>query len=105
MVLLKPMLRFFFLHSDIIELLMMAKRMDIIQVSIRVRLEPFRASIASLLSATDELVDYAIAIRTGTIVDDVIEVFGSGGMQGFEPEVIDDQQVGFELPMQTDGYF
>ena len=33
--LLKPMLRYFYLHSDIIELLLLAKRIDILQDSFR----------------------------------------------------------------------
>jgi AcrR family transcriptional regulator len=45
--LLKPLLRYFYLHSDIIELLLMAKRIDIIQDSYRVRMQPFKAQIAA----------------------------------------------------------
>jgi AcrR family transcriptional regulator len=79
--LIKPMLRFFYLHSDIVELLMLAKRTDILQDSIRARLEPFRTSIASQLGASNELVDYAIAIRTGLMLNILVEWIATGKQQ------------------------
>ncbi len=81
MVLLKPMLRFFYLHSDIIELLMKAKRMDIMQASIRERLEPIKALIVSRLGVTEELVDYAIAIRTGVMLNILVQWIETGKQQ------------------------
>ncbi len=81
MALIKPMLRFFYLYSDIIELLMMAKRMDILRDSIRAHLEPFRASIASQLGVTEELVDYVIAIRTGVMLNILVQWIKTGKKQ------------------------
>ncbi len=80
-VLLKPMLRFFYLHSDIIEFLMKAKRMDIMQASIRERLEPIKALIVSRLGVTEELVDYAIAIRTGVMLIILVQWIETGKQQ------------------------
>jgi len=69
---LKPTLRYFYLHSDIIELLMLAKRIDIIHDAFLSCMEPFRAQITAHQGVSEEYVDYAIAIRAGVTVNILI---------------------------------
>ena len=77
-VLLKPLLRFFYLHSEIIELLLMAKRIDIIQDSFRAGMEPFKALIADRQGVSAEYVDYSIAIRIGIMTNILIQWVETG---------------------------
>ncbi|KPK09657.1 MAG: hypothetical protein AMJ56_10295 [Anaerolineae bacterium SG8_19] len=62
---LKPTLRYFYLHSEIVELLMLAKRIDIIQDSFRARPQTFKELVVARHGNAEEYVDYAIAIRIG----------------------------------------
>lgn len=79
--LLKPMLRYFYLHADIIELLLLAKRIDIIQDSFRAKLEPFRAQVAAQQGVVEELADYSIAIRIGIMTNILVHWIENGQQQ------------------------
>ena len=75
---LKPMLRYFYLHSDIVELLMLAKRIDIIQDSFQARLQPFKKQVIARHEIAEEYVDYAIAIRIGVLTNILIQWIENG---------------------------
>lgn len=79
--LLKPLLRFFYLHSEIIELLLIANRIDIIQDSFRFGMEPFKAAIATHHGVSAEYVDYSIAMRTGITTNILIHWIETGKQQ------------------------
>ena len=66
--LLKPMLRYFYLHSDIIDLLLQAKRMDILQDSFRERSQAIRAQAAQQMQIESEYVAYALEIRVNLMI-------------------------------------
>ena len=70
---LKPMLRYFYLHSDIIELLMAARCIDIIQDAFRARMESFKAELVARQGIAEEFFDYAMAIRTGVMTNILIQ--------------------------------
>ena len=76
-VLLKPLLRFFYLHSEIIELLLMAKRIDIIQDSFRTGM----VLIADRQGVSAQYVDYSIAIRIGIMTNILIQWIETGKQQ------------------------
>lgn len=80
-VLLKPLLRYFYLHSDIIELLMKVNRLDIIQESFRMAIEPFKTQIMSRHDVAEEYADYGLAIRTGVMMNILIYWIQSGKKQ------------------------
>jgi len=80
-VLLKPLLRFFYIQSEIIELLLIAKRIDIIQDSFRVGMQQFKASIVARQRVSEEYVDYSIAIRIGILTNILIHWIESGKQQ------------------------
>jgi AcrR family transcriptional regulator len=65
--LLKPVLRYFYLHSEIIELLILANRIYIFQQSFRRLSEPFKSMLSSFYGVEIEYVEYLIAMRTGAI--------------------------------------
>jgi AcrR family transcriptional regulator len=66
---LKPVLRYFYLHSEIVELLLMADRIDIFQESIRRLLEPHKPMLAARYEVEEDYVDYIIALRAGAITN------------------------------------
>ena len=61
--LLKPMLRYFYLHSDIIDLLLRAKRIDILQDAFRERSQAIQAQLGQQMQVADEYVAYAVEVR------------------------------------------
>ncbi|NDJ53060.1 MAG: TetR/AcrR family transcriptional regulator [Chloroflexi bacterium] len=67
--LLKPVLRFFYLNSDIIELLIMAHRIDMFQDSIKRMLIPYKPMFAEFYGVNDVYVEYVIAMRLGTVIN------------------------------------
>jgi AcrR family transcriptional regulator len=79
--LLKPLLRYFYLHSDIIELLLLANRVDMIQETFRARMQPFKAQMAALQGVAEEYIEYGIAIRTGVITNILVEWVKGGKRQ------------------------
>ena len=46
---LKPVLRYFYLHSELVELLMNAKRIHIFEESFHTRFEPFKSMLGAYL--------------------------------------------------------
>ncbi len=61
--LLKPMLRYFYLHSEIIDLLLRAKRIDILQDSFRERSRGVQTRMARLVQLPVEYVAYGVEMR------------------------------------------
>lgn len=66
--LLKPMLRYFYLHSDIIDLLLRARRMDILQDAFRERAQGIQAQAAQQMQVADEYVAYGVEIRINLMI-------------------------------------
>jgi AcrR family transcriptional regulator len=66
---LKPILRYFYLNSEIIELLILANRIVIFQSSFRRLLEPFKPIIGTLYGVEEDYAKYMIAINTGAITN------------------------------------
>lgn len=79
--LLKPLLRFFYLNSEIIELLIRANRLDIIQDSFRARVQPLRGQIAAFHGVAEVYADYSIAIRIGVMTNILVHWIESGKKQ------------------------
>jgi AcrR family transcriptional regulator len=79
--LLKPLLRYFYLHSDIIELLMSANRLDILQSSFRRVIEPFKIQLSQLLDLEEEYTDYSFTIRIGVATNILIHWIETGKKQ------------------------
>ncbi len=67
-VLLKPMLRYFYLHSDIIDLLLRSKRMDILQDAFRERAQAIQTQVAQQWQLADEYVTYVVEIRVNVMI-------------------------------------
>ncbi len=61
--LLKPMLRYFYLHSDIIDLLLRAKQFDILQDSFRERAQGMQTRMAQQLQLSEEYAAYGVEMR------------------------------------------
>lgn len=66
---LKPLLRYFYLNSEIIELLISANRMDIFQRSFRKLIEPYKSLVGSIYGIEEEYVEYLIEINTGAVTN------------------------------------
>ncbi len=61
---LKPMLRYFDVHSDIIELLMKANQLDMLATAFRHEFGPYLARLAD----AGEYVGYGLTIRIGVAI-------------------------------------
>ena len=79
--LLKPLLRYFYLHSEIIELLLTAKRLDIVQTSFHRVFEPFKIQASARFDIEDEYADYGLTIRIGVATNVLIHWIESGKKQ------------------------
>jgi len=66
---LKPILRYFYLHSELIELLMKAKRIHIFEEAMLTRFKPFKAIIGTFYGLEGDYVDYVMALRIGGITN------------------------------------
>jgi AcrR family transcriptional regulator len=66
--LLKPVLRYFYLHSELIELLMQAKRVDIAEESFRRIMAPAIGVFRAMYDVEGDIVDYLFAMRIGGII-------------------------------------
>lgn len=66
--LLKPMLRYFYLHSDIIDLLLRAKRIDILQDAFRERAQGIQAQAAQKMKVSEEYLAYGFEIRINLMI-------------------------------------
>lgn len=63
--LLKPLLRYFAVHSQIIELLIKAKRLHIFAEALRSVFEPFKEQSAIRFGLNEEYVEYGFVVRVG----------------------------------------
>lgn len=66
---LKPVLRYFYLHSELVELLMKAKRLHVFRDALRRRFEPFKSMFGTIYGVEEEYVDYVIALRIGGVTN------------------------------------
>lgn len=62
--LLKLLLRYFYLHSDIIESLLLAERVDIVHEAWRILFETYKSQLTAHIGIPEEFAAYAIAVRT-----------------------------------------
>jgi AcrR family transcriptional regulator len=65
---LKPLLRYFYLNSDIINLLLQAKRLDILQDSFRERSHVLKVRAAQLTQMAEEHIAYVVEIRINVMI-------------------------------------
>lgn len=79
--LLKPMLRYFYLNSDIIDLLLKAKRIDLMQDSFRERSQGLQVLIAQQRQIPEEYMAYAVEIRINLILSIVTHWVKTGKQQ------------------------
>jgi AcrR family transcriptional regulator len=79
--LLKPLLRFFYLDSTIVELLIAAERIDILQVAFQERFEDLRPKAAALLDVPKEYVSYWFTLRAAATVSVLIQWVKGGKRQ------------------------
>jgi AcrR family transcriptional regulator len=79
--LLKVLLRYFYLHSEIIELLMIANRLDIVQSSFHRVFEPLKIRASTLFDLEEEYIDYGLTIRIGIAINILVHWIGSGKKQ------------------------
>ncbi len=77
----KPLLRYFYLHSDIIELLMLAQRLDIVQSSFQRALEPFKIQAATLFGIGEDYLGYVQTIRIGVATNILVHWIETGKKQ------------------------
>ncbi|NDJ61914.1 MAG: hypothetical protein GYB67_12360, partial [Chloroflexi bacterium] len=80
--LLKPVLRYFALHSEIIELLMQADRLDIAMASFHRAVVPYKARAQTYYFGIDEAyIDYATTIRIGIVTNILVQWIEAGKQQ------------------------
>ncbi len=75
---LKPMLRYFYLNSEIIDLLLLAKRMDILKDSFRVGSQAIQQQAAQQLQLEDNYIAYLAEIRISVILSIVTQWVKTG---------------------------
>ncbi len=82
MMLLKPVLRYFYENSQIIELLMQADRLDIAMASLHRAIAPFKGrALTYYQGVNEEHIEYAATIRVGMVMNILIRWIGSGKQQ------------------------
>jgi len=79
--LLKPLLRYFYLHSEIIELLMNANRLDIVQSTFHRVLEPFKLQTIERFGLEEDYQDYIMTIRIGVATNILFHWIETGKKQ------------------------
>jgi AcrR family transcriptional regulator len=79
--LLKPLLRFFYLDSTIIELLIEAERIDILQVAVEERFEGLRPKAEALLEVPEDYLSYWLALRAAAAVSVLVQWVKGGKRQ------------------------
>ncbi len=79
--LLKPVLRYFYSNSEIVELLMQADRLDIALASFHRAVTPFKARAMSFIGVDEAYIEYAITIRTGIVTNIVVQWIETGKQQ------------------------
>ncbi len=76
--LLKPVLRYFYVHSEIIELLMQANRLDIVMASSHRAVAPFKSLALTELGIDPAYVEYNIIIRLGIVTNILVKWIETG---------------------------
>jgi AcrR family transcriptional regulator len=66
---LKPFLRYFYLHSELLELLMKAKRIHIFEEALLTRFKPFKSMFGAYYGIEEDYVDYVMAMRIGGVTN------------------------------------
>jgi AcrR family transcriptional regulator len=79
--LLKPVLRYFYLHSELVELLMKAKRIHIFEEAFHSRFEPFKSMFGAFYGVEEDYVDYVLAMRIGGITSILVHWIETGKKQ------------------------
>jgi AcrR family transcriptional regulator len=95
--LLKPLLRFFYLDSRIVELLIEAERTDILQVAFQERLEHLGPRAVALFNVPEDYVRYWWALRAASVVSVLVQWVKGGKRQA--PDELADGIA--ELAIQT----
>jgi hypothetical protein len=90
-------LRFFYLDSTTVELLIEAERIDILQVALQERLERLGPRAVALFNVPEEYVRYWWALRAGSVVSVLVQ-----WVKGGKRQAPDDLADGIaELALQT----
>jgi AcrR family transcriptional regulator len=89
--LLKPVLRYFYLHSELIELLMQAKRVDIAEESFRRIMAPAIGVFRAMYDVEGDIVDYLFAMRIGGIIAILVHWIETGKKQA--PDALADDLI------------
>jgi AcrR family transcriptional regulator len=71
--LLKPVLQYFYFHSEIIELLIQAKRVDIAMASLSRAVMPYIAPALTFIANDESYFDYDLTIRIGIITNILVK--------------------------------
>lgn len=80
-ILVRPLLHYFDTHSEIIELLMLAKRLDMIHASFHRILQPFKMQLAKRLAVDETILEYGLVIRTGIATNILLHWIATGKKQ------------------------
>jgi len=95
--LLKPILRFFYLDSRIVELLIEAERIDLLQVALRERFEHLGPRAVALFNVPEDYVSYWWSLRAAAAVSVLVQ-WVKGGKQQAPDDLADGIA---ELAIQT----
>lgn len=71
--LLKPILRFFYLDSTFIKLLIQAERVDILQGAFQMRLEQLGRKVVAVRNVPEDYLDYWFALRAAAVVSMLVQ--------------------------------
>lgn len=78
---LKPQLRYFDMNSDIVELLLLADRIDILAGSLRRLFWQFRGQLTTVPDLEETYMDYGLAIRIGVTITILVRWIETGKQQ------------------------
>lgn len=78
---LEPVLYYFYAHSELVELLMKAKRIHIFEESIQSHFEPFKPMFGTFFGVEEEYVGYIMAMRIGSIIKVLVHWIETGKKQ------------------------
>lgn len=76
--LLKPLLRYFYLHSELIELLIKAKRIHMFEEAILSHFEPFKGVFSAYYGMEADYAHYVMVMRIGGITNVLIHWIATG---------------------------
>jgi AcrR family transcriptional regulator len=78
---LKPVLRYFYLHSELVELLMNAKRIHLFEEAFRSLFEPFKSTLGTFYGVEEDYVNYVLALRIGGVTNILVHWIETGKKQ------------------------